>query len=164
MVVDSSCAGTVDRLFTRPEGRFAAGACRPGLAVRLAARIRSRSLDRALIDGAKPAGDPQLAARAAALTTRSMRARVADGLERLARAERSPRSRWRVLPFREAVRANASELHALAAVLRGPSPVYARGVAMLGRLITDGTGPAYTDRHGAALARELGAARAAIRG
>jgi hypothetical protein len=144
-------------------GRCGVGGCVPGIGARVAARMRSRSLDRALIGGADPERDPQLAARAATLTTRPMRARIAAGLERLTRVEREPWSRWRVLPFREAVRVNASELHALAAVLRGPSPVYASGVAMLRRLITDGTGPAYTDRDGAALAHELSQARAAIR-
>jgi hypothetical protein len=134
----------------------------PSWAVRFAARIRSESLDRALIEGADPAATPQLAASAARLTTRSMRIRIADHLERLVRSEHEPRSRTRVLPFRGAVRANADELRALAALLRGSTPVYARGVAMLRRRATDGTGPAYTDRSGAALARRLRDARVAV--
>jgi len=163
MVVQNDLAGTVDGVYAADERR-AARATDPGPLVRLGARLRSRSLDRALIDGANPAAAPQLAARAAMLTKRSTRARVADGLERLSRVERERRGRWQVLPYREAVHANASELFALAAVLRGPSPVYARGVAMLARLLTDGTGPAYTDHSGTELALELSAARAAIRG
>jgi hypothetical protein len=136
----------------------------PSWVVRLTARMRSRALDRALIGGADPAATPQLAAHAARLTTRSMRTRIAEGLERLARAGGERPTGRRVLPFRAAVQANTSELVRLAALLRGPAPVYAGGVAMLRQLLTDGTGPAYTDRKGEALARELRGARVAIGG
>jgi hypothetical protein len=144
--------------------RRAAQAFDPGLVARLAALVRSSALDRALVDGADPAASPQLAARTARLAARSTRARIADALERLARTEREAPARWRVLPSRSAVRANAPELYALAALLRGPAPVYARGVAMLRMLVTDGTGPAYSDREGDALAQQLCRARTAIGG
>jgi hypothetical protein len=66
-----------------------------------------------------------------------------------------------VLPHRGAIRANASELQALAALLRGSSAVNARGVAHLRLLVTDGAGPTYTDRIGHALAAALDEARVA---
>jgi hypothetical protein len=132
--------------------------------VRLTARMRSRALDRALIGGADPAANPRLAARARRLTTRSMRTGIADDLERLVRTADEQLARRRVLPFRAAVRANAPEMQGLAALLRGPAAVSARSVAMLRKLLTDGTGSAYTDRRGEALARDLRNARVAIGG
>jgi hypothetical protein len=144
--------------------RSASSVFDPSWVVRLTARMRSRALDRALIAGADPAVSPQLAAHASRLTRRSMRAGIAVGLERLARTVGEKPAAGRVLPFRGAVRANTSELYGLAALLRGPAPVYARGVAMLRMVLTDGTGPAYTDRTGDALARDLRNARVAIGG
>jgi hypothetical protein len=142
--------------------RFAACRFEPGLTARLAARIRGHSLDRALIEGADPAATEELAARAARLTSRSMRREVARGLDRLARDEREGGRRWRLRPFRAAAAANATELQALAARLREPGPLYARGIAMLSRLLTEGTGPAYSDRRGDLLGRRLREARVAM--
>jgi hypothetical protein len=136
----------------------------PSWIARIAARVRSHVLDRALIEGADPTVSAQLAAHAARITTGASRSELAEFLERLARSEHEPRTFARVRPHRDAVRANATELHALAALLRGPSPVYPRGVALLRALVSDGTGPAYTDRDGSVLARELGSARAAVLG
>jgi hypothetical protein len=150
--------------FARSDDRDAAELLDPSWVVRLTARIHGRALDRALIDGADPSATPQMAARAARLTTKSIRVGTADGLERLVRVEREAPALWRVLPCRRATRANAAELLALAAILRGPAPVYARGVAILRGLLTDGTGPAYTDRRGGALADQLRNARIAIGG
>jgi hypothetical protein len=135
-----------------------------GLIARAGARLRGRTLDQKLIEGADPAASPQLAARAAQLTKRSTRDLIADGLDRLAAGPNLRTSRWRVLPSETAIEANAPELHSLATLMRGPAPVYARGVAMLRGLLTDGTGPAYTDREGVALARGLLAARDAVAG
>jgi hypothetical protein len=53
-------------------------------------------------------------------------------------------------------------LHALAARLRAPGPLYARGIAMLTRLLTEGTGPAYNDSRGDQLAQRLRDARVAM--
>jgi hypothetical protein len=142
--------------------RFAACRFEPGLTARLASRLRGDALDRALIEGADPAATAQLAARAARLTSQSMRREVARGLDQLARDEREAPKRWQVRPFKRAAAANAPELHALAARLRGPGPLYARGIAMLTRLLTEGTGPAYTDSGGDLLARRLRAARVAM--
>jgi hypothetical protein len=142
--------------------RFAACRFEPGLTARLAARLRGHALDRALIEGADPAATEQLAARAARLTSTSMRREVARGLDRLALDGREAPKRWQVRPFKRAAAANAPELHALAARLREPGPLYARGIAMLSGLLTEGTGPAYTDSRGDLLARRLHDARVAM--
>jgi hypothetical protein len=135
----------------------------PGLVARASACLRWRALDRELIAGADPALCPQLAARAARLTARPMRIQAAAALERLLSAPASGR-RWSVLPHGRAVSANAETIAELAELLRGPVPLYARGLAMLRALLTDGTGPAYTDTVGLALALALRDARRAIRG
>jgi hypothetical protein len=133
-------------------------------AIMIGSRLRSNSLDRAIAAGQDPARSVRLAARAEQLQTRTVRARLADALDRLARSDRERSTRRRVLPSRAAVRANSQELHALAALLRGSSPVCARGVAMLRGLVTDGTGPVYNDRDGDILAAQLSRARAAVSG
>ena len=142
--------------------RFAACRFEPGVTARLAARLRRDALDRALIEGADPAATGQLAARVARLTSRSMRREVASGLDHLALDGPRAGGRWLVRPSRAAAAANASELHALAARLREPGPLYARGIAMLSRLLTEGTGPAYNDSRGDLLAKRLRDARVAM--
>ena len=142
--------------------RFAACRFDPGLTARLAARLRGHALDQALIEGADPAATEQLAARVARLTSMSMRREVARGLDRLAIGEREAQRRWHVRPFGRAAAANAPELHALALRLRGPGPLYARGIAMLSRVLTEGAGPAYSDRRGDLLAQRLRDARVAM--
>jgi hypothetical protein len=144
--------------------RFAACRFEPGLTARLAARLRGHALDRALIEGADPAATEQLAARAAMLTSTAMRRELASGLDRLALDDRAPRRRWQVLPAGRAAAVNAPELHALAGRLREPGPLYARGIAILSRLLTEGTGPAYSDRRGDLLAQRLRDARVAMGG
>jgi hypothetical protein len=127
---------------------------RPGRGTRLAARLRAHSLDRELADGADPADCPRLAARAAQLTCRDARVRLADTVERFVLAAELT-SRRRVSPARGGVRANRAQLLELAARLRDDAPVYARGMAELKLMLRDGTGPAYLDRYGEALARQL---------
>jgi hypothetical protein len=143
--------------------RRAGRAFEPGLAARAVARVRWRSLDRELIAGADPGSSPQLAARAARLTGRRTRTEVAGELERLLAAPASGR-RWSVLPHGRAVTANAEAIAELADLLRGPVPLYAGGLAMLRALLTDGTGPVYTDTVGLTLALALRDARLAIGG
>jgi len=134
----------------------------PSAAVRVAAHLGRGMLDRALTDGADPAASPLIAARTAQLGSGSTRARIADGLERLALSADNPRGRVRILPSRAAILSNRSELLELAAMLRRDRPLYAHGVAMLNLILTDGTGPAYTDRSGDALTRQLQIARASL--
>jgi hypothetical protein len=135
----------------------------PGLTARMGARLRGSALDRALIAGADPSVSPQLAARAGLLTTRRRRNVIATALEHLVAATREPGSLARIRPRRATVRSQEAELRELAEMLRSPSPVYARGIAMLEGLVRDGTGPVY-DGEPAALGAELRAARAALAG
>jgi hypothetical protein len=135
---------------------------RPSAAVRIAARLRRGALDRGLGDGAEPDASVLTAARAAQLSSASARTRIADGLERLARSAERPRSRARILPSRAAMLANRSALLEIADTLRRDRPLYARGVAMLELILTDGAGPAYTDRRGEVLAGQLEIARARL--
>ncbi|HWX75503.1 MAG TPA: hypothetical protein VNZ05_09360 [Solirubrobacteraceae bacterium] len=134
----------------------------PPLSARVAARMLGARLDRALIEGVDPSGSPRLAARAALLTSRCTRSELADGLDvALARAQRPP-NRTRALPLHSSVLANAPLIRELAAMLRGPAPLYAAGIARLHRLLTDGTGPMYRSSDGRALERELREARTAV--
>jgi hypothetical protein len=133
----------------------------PGRIARASARLRGGSLDRALSAGADPRRSPQLAARAALLTSRRTRETLAEGLERLVDTAQGPHRRWWALGQHERVLANAGELHALARVLHGAQPVRPRGVAMLNRLLVDGTGPAYQGDQ-ATFARRLSEARDAL--
>lgn len=135
----------------------------PSRATRLIARIRHRSLDRELIAGAEPASSPQLAARAARLASRRERTLLAEGVERLLAASSGPQRRWWAVSRREPLLANAAELSALAGLLRSSTPLYVRGIAIVDRLLTDGTGPAYFGS-AESLNRELSAARAAMGG
>jgi len=142
-------------------GRVAERVLEPRRSARLAARLRSTSLDRALIAGADPASSAQLAARAAVLTSRGSRVSIADSLERLVRAAQGPQRRWWSLSWPSSVLTNSSELHALASILHDHAPVYARGVAILNQLLTDGAGSGYAG-DGEALARTLSDARLAL--
>lgn len=134
---------TADAFVARYD-RLAARAIAPSFGARLLARIRAHSLDRALIAGEDPASCPRLAARASNLTSRRSRTMIAALIDNLlpSAAQPSVRSR-RVRPRREAIVAHADQLSALAELLRERSPVYARGVAMLFELLSDGTGPLY---------------------
>jgi hypothetical protein len=137
-------------------------ALRPPWHARVGARVLSDRLDRALMDGADPTTSATLAARAAMLSSPATRAELADGLDVIIASAQAPPSRLRALPRHAALLANASLLRDLASVLRGPAPLYVRGIAMVQRLLTDGTGPMYTSRDGIALERALREARAAV--
>jgi hypothetical protein len=136
----------------------------PGWGTRLAARLWAASLDQELADGADPADCPQLAARAAYLTCRETRIRLATTIERFVTAAELPAGAGRVRPARGGVRANRSRMLELAARLRDDAPVYARGVAEAKLMLSDGAGPAYLDGHGEALARQLTGVLAGLRG
>lgn len=133
----------------------------PAALSRLLARSLAPRLDGALINGANPADSTMLAARASLLTSARMRGSLADSLHNLVRAAQGPQRRWWALGSREAVLANASDLDALAMLLTSETPLYARGLALLNALLTDGTGPAYRG-DAAALSRALSDARSAL--
>ncbi|MFZ0042513.1 MAG: hypothetical protein WAK93_14470 [Solirubrobacteraceae bacterium] len=156
-------SASIERL-PRWEPECIAELLRPRLLTRLAAFVRRSKLDRLLSEGADPTSTTQLAARAAQLARRSTRANVATGLEHMALTVDDPPSHVRIRPSRQAALANRSTLLDLAAVLRRNEPVYARGIARLRLLVTDGTGPAYTDRRGEALAHALALAACDLAG
>jgi hypothetical protein len=155
-LVGESCSTFYDR-------RAAGSAFAAGRVARLAARVRSGSLNRALIAGTDPAGSPRLAARAAWLTSPRARASIADALESLLAAAQGPPRRRRMVPRRDPLLAHAAELRELAALLRADRLLYARGIAILDQLVSDGTGPAYFGGDDD-LERQLHDARAALNG
>lgn len=159
----SACPNTDDSC-TRAQLKHSARLLGPSITVRAAARLRRDKLDRALIAGADPAASRLMAARTAELGRRSTRARLADGLERLARSADARRERSRILPSRAAVSRNRSDLLELAGTLRSDVPLYARGLAMLNVILTDGTAGAFSDRCGFVLARQLASVRATLAG
>ncbi len=135
---------TVDEVFLSGYESAARRVLRPGRITRLVALARARSLDGALADGDDPAGSAQRAARAAVLGAPATRAATADQLEQLLQtAAGDARGRWSVRPHRSSIIANARTIRALAALLRGATPLRVRGIAMLQALLRDGTGPAY---------------------
>jgi hypothetical protein len=135
----------------------------PSLVARVQARVRHRLLDHELADGANPAECPAWAARAAELTSRAGRERAADEVESLIHfGERA--HRVKLGPHPAAARVNRGGLEALAELLRGDAPLYARGLARLQVTLSDGAGPVYTDRSGHALAGELDRVHAALMG
>jgi hypothetical protein len=89
---------------------------------------------------------------------------LAHALERLALTTEGMTGLFRVAPRRQAVRANRQALLDLAVRLRRGGPLYARGIAILELVLIDGTGPAYRDAHGEALARQLQLAGAGLGG
>ena len=148
---------------TSPRTRRAQDTRSPGRITRLLARLRGRSLDRALSDGADEKTSARLAARAAQLTARPMREELAGSLEQLVYAAREPAGGYRVPLRRTPILVNAQILREIASDLQGSAPVSARGVAMLHELLTDGTGPLFSANSRApVLAQVLGDARAAL--
>jgi hypothetical protein len=98
--------------------------------------LRAPHLDRALADGADPASEPILGARARRLTSWRTRQRVARALEEVERGTGVP-------VRREAVREARDLLSELTTALRSRDRVSARGVVLARRILTDGCGPLY---------------------
>jgi hypothetical protein len=136
---------------------------RPDWRVALLARLRAGALDRALIAGADPARSRPLAARARLLTSSRNRAALAAALEHLPGLAPARPSRFRLRPSAQAVAANEERLRELGALLRADTPVYARGVADVGQLLSDGVGPLFRG-DALTLERRLVRARAAMLG
>jgi len=124
---------------------------------RVLARSQAARLDLELAEGASPEANASLAARAARLTSTEFRRHLAVSLRRilaaagepaLAAAARAPLGAAR--PIRVPVPTtrisqSAPLLAELASRLLEPGPVPARGVAMVARLLADGTGPLYRE-------------------
>jgi hypothetical protein len=125
---------------------------------RLTARIRSPWLDSQLAAGVPPWRSPSHAARALQLTGDRDRRALARSLERLLEdAERIP-TPFRgaaIRPCRGQVLGALAEIMAISALLRSAQPVYARGVAMLRAVLSDGSGPCYFRSDPAALSQAL---------
>jgi hypothetical protein len=103
---------------------------------RFADALRAPRFDRALADGADPASEPGLGARARQVTSSRTRRRIARALEEL---ELGPG-----VPVRRDQLRDADDLLAeLTAALRSRERVSARGVLLAREIITDGCGPLY---------------------
>ena len=139
---------------------------RPALALRARVFARRRSLDEALADGASPLWSPELALRARQLVSSRSREALAAGVERLvedAKRPIPPRAVAVPRPRREILESQTC-LFRIAARLRDHRPVYARGMALLSRLLHDGTGPAYDPHAAGSLRHAVGAIAAALDG
>ena len=127
---------------------------------RLLARCQAGRLDRALAEGVSPEESASLAARAERLTSTEFRRDLAASLQRIllatgqpprvrpARPLAAPKSRGAAHPPRiplshARISQSARPLAGLASRLAEPGPVPVRGVAMVTRLLSDGTGPLY---------------------
>ena len=98
--------------------------------------LRAPRLDRALAEGADPASEPVLRARARRLTSWRTRRRIAKALEEVERGPGVPVRRDQVSDARDL-------LSELALALRSRERVSARGVVLARRIVTDGCGPLY---------------------
>jgi hypothetical protein len=120
---------------------------------RLASRLLASSLDRQLAQGRSPESNRLLAARALALVSPAQRAELAADLARVDERSRQaavPRSP-RVAVNRHAIVACRPVLEQAQDALVTPRPTSARGVAIISRLLSDGTGPLYNYRRSSEL-------------
>jgi hypothetical protein len=121
------------------------------------ARSQAARLDRALAEGASPEASASLAARAAQLTSTEFRRDLAASLRRILVAAGQPAlpvvaqapfgsARQLRVPLRTTrISRSAPLLAEVASRLLEPGPVPVRGVAMVARLLADGTGPLYRE-------------------
>ena len=132
-------------------------------AVTLWARMRAQRLDERLAAGADPLTSPT-----------SGGAGGPAGHAQVPSAHRGGAgAAWRWAPTRPSQtvrhparargdRAQPRRLLALAMALRSGEPAYAGGIAEARLIVTDGTGPAFTDRRGEGLTRQLDLAQARL--
>jgi hypothetical protein len=159
-------SGNPGRLPARGHDRVAARVERPALILRARVLATRRSLDEQLADGANPARSAALALRARQLVSPRARRQVASGLERLVREAERPAPLHPAalsLPRREILDLRAALL-GIVACLRDTRPVYAQGMALLWRLLTDGAGPAYDPHATHSLRRAVRVAAEALDG
>ena len=125
------------------------------------ARFQAGRLDRELAEGASPEASAALAARAMRLTSLNYRRDLAASLRRIVVATGEPAAVRSVLvgapkspgaahpprvPLRQArISQSARLLAELASRLAAPGPVPVRGVAIVTRLLSEGTGPLYRE-------------------
>ena len=127
-------------------------------------RWQGARLDRELAAGIGPQTSEAHALRARTITGRRSRASVARGLQRVIRTatDTAPGFTAAVRPDRREVLAARAVIEALERRLRAPEPVSARGMAILGGLLTEGTSPLYRPDEAGALGSQLRAAAAAL--
>src|SRR5262249_51192066 len=123
------------------------------------------SLDEKLAAGFDPESDPSLGARAAQLTSRRHRRRLAASVERLVHDSQAPQ--WSGMSaavpiIREQVREARDSLLRLAALLRDAEHVKPRGVAMVERLLTDADSYVFTKSARGVVELQVQAALAAL--
>jgi len=124
----------------------------------LRARCAAARLDRELAAGASPETSATLAARAMQLTSTKFRRDLAISVQRILAAAGEPAA---VLPSvvgavpslglplcRAQISPSAVPLAKLAGYLAAPGPLPVQGVAMVSRLLADGTGPLYREASG----------------
>ena len=125
---------------------------------------QAAKLDRELAAGVSLRASDAHALRALRITGRRRRYSLAQGLARVVRSASDPKARFTaaVAPDRRAVLAARPVIEALERRLVGPEPVAARGVAMLGELLTEPTSPLYRPPDPGDLASRLRVAAAAL--
>ena len=121
-----------------------APARRPGPFIKLCARLRGASLDRAIATGADPSSSALLARRAAWLTSARNRRSLSRSIDRLLAVRPAPRGpSAAVRPHGGELAGTRLSLARVAALLAGGEPVYCRGVARVQLLLTQGNSPLF---------------------
>jgi hypothetical protein len=113
---------------------------------RIMARLRARSIDDKLLEGAVTDGSPVVLVRRARLLSRRFRSAIATSLRKLvAAARRHDRNLLRAqIPLREdEILDSGALILTLADELENEESVSPRGVILADRLITDGDSPLY---------------------
>jgi hypothetical protein len=140
--------------------------------LRLNTRLRRGALDDQIARGVDTAGDERLALRAAQLSSREERDRLARALEVTLELAAAPAEavRSRTAPVLSArvplrsreLREGASDVEALVARLRDAEPIDPQGAAMTKRLLVDGASPFYYRRSPVTLQHAVRSARLAL--
>jgi hypothetical protein len=125
---------------------------------RVLARCAAARLDRELAAGTSPETSASLAARAMQLTSAKARRDLATSVQRILAVAGQPPAAMPVpaaavrparIPLsRSRISQSAGPLAHLAGCLAAPGPVSVQGVAMISRLLADGTGPLYREASG----------------
>jgi hypothetical protein len=107
--------------------------------------LRRQTLDRNLAHGADPSTTPELSRRARQLTSRRRRNSLARAIRNLIQAAEDPRHPYSAAaPLqRREILSERGFLLELADDLAGDDELGARGIALVERLLTDGTSPVY---------------------
>jgi hypothetical protein len=132
---------------------------------RIHAATKRGAFTRALADGADPLARPELAPRAAQLTSRRQRAIMARSLRRTLRDAHASRPTLGgpALIRRGAVRHAEDVITAVIGRLEGPHPVSPQGMAQIERLLTNAdNSPLYNDTAPGALRQAMSAVLCAL--